>query len=209
MERLGISRQDVEEIEAKKQLERQHLEAQAAQAEREEKKLIAELESEDRQLEEERERLAGLPKESSQEKENRELRERVEALESARRGERASASAPPGPAGTPGCEPGRWLRKDAIRLLRIRKQDAERTALSLKLGLPDRQAELTDKLATLNDARRVALHSIDDRAETERREVRERFETEREAAERDHKQAVDELLAGADKKTKELITVGH
>ena len=92
---------------------------EASEAERLEAELVAEIEAEDKKLAEEQKRLAGLPPESSGERERRELRQRVERLEA----EKANRPLDiPELRGVSRAESQQNRRREALRLLRNRRQ---------------------------------------------------------------------------------------
>ncbi|MGO9763824.1 MAG: hypothetical protein ACLP1Q_21440 [Solirubrobacteraceae bacterium] len=97
-------------------------------AARVEAELVREIEAEDRKIEQERERLAGLPPESASERENRALRERLERLECER--DRRTYEVPPQRWGETTQERDQRDRRETLRLMRnARAAQAAQAAL--------------------------------------------------------------------------------
>ena len=92
---------------------------EASEEARLEAELIKEIEAEDKKLAEERERLAGLPPESSGERERRELRQKIERLEAER--DRRPLDIPE-LRGVSRAESQQNRRRECLRLLRNRRQ---------------------------------------------------------------------------------------
>ena len=97
--------------------------SERAEADRIEKQLLRELDEEDCTIAEQRERLANLPPESSQERENRLLRERLERLEAERDGRQAVAALPQ--RFDRKAESRQYFRREALRILRTERANAE------------------------------------------------------------------------------------
>ncbi|MGA2455586.1 MAG: hypothetical protein ABSG93_18930 [Solirubrobacteraceae bacterium] len=147
---------------------------EATEVELLEQELIREIEQEDRRIEQERERLAGLPPESSGERENRELRERLGRLEAER--DRRTYEVPPQMWGETTQERQQRNRREALRLLRNRRQaQAEHDALMAHRGAVRGEIRRLENAIEATDRELAALeqrHAAErDRIAGERREL--------------------------------------
>ena len=198
---MGMHRKTQERIAAenapRKARERKRQEEAAKEADREEKKLLKELD----ELEA-KGKVDPPPELSPSERKDRELVERLDRLE----GDRRRAQVPLDRYSMPPLEtPEQHRRKEALRLLRIRRDYERQEKYERELGISSRQKKAEDEQDAITKRRNATLQAIDARAQEERQQATEQAVADTAAAWEGFERDAAARLERADPEVRQLL----